>query len=114
MVDFILLIVDDYTNGCVLLLCFLSFYFFFFNLDLVWNKLSSMHPDKRILFVILITLCITNANNIFESGKKYTYSYVAESNSGVLLPSRAASSWGFQGQLDIQAIDNVVQLQVYT
>ncbi|KAK0168827.1 hypothetical protein PV327_002594 [Microctonus hyperodae] len=71
-----------------------------------------MYPDKKILFVILIILCITNANNIFESGKKYTYSYVAESNSGVLLPSRAASSWGFQGQLDIQAFDNVVQLQL--
>lgn len=50
---------------------------------------------------------------MFQSGKEFRYSYSALSSSGVLLPSAASSSWGFRGELIIQAEENVATMKVY-
>ncbi|KZC04099.1 Vitellogenin-3 [Dufourea novaeangliae] len=62
---------------------------------------------------VFLLLCNNNvAYGLFQPGKEYTYSYNALSSSGVLLPSEAASSWGFHGKLVIQAEENVATMQL--
>lgn len=67
---------------------------------------------KIILFIIIITISVTSGDNIFKTGKKYEYSYFAESNSGVLSPSKASSSWGMEGKFIVKTFNNIAQMQV--
>ncbi|KAF7992158.1 hypothetical protein HCN44_001483 [Aphidius gifuensis] len=63
----------------------------------------------KIIFVTIIFLIIvsvTSTKEIFRSHKTYVYSYLAESSSGVLLPSRAASTWGFKGKLFVKTTNS--------
>ena len=55
---------------------------------------------------------MTRSESLFMKGKEYIYSYEAISNTGVLLPSRASSSWGFEGILSIRAEENSTFMQV--
>lgn len=68
---------------------------------------------RRTLFIFLLLSNGNVAQNLFRSGKEYIYSYNATSNTGVLVPSNAASSWNFNGKLVIQAEDDYVTVQVF-
>ncbi|XP_017876855.1 uncharacterized protein LOC108623080 isoform X1 [Ceratina calcarata] len=67
---------------------------------------------NKIVLLFLFFCNVHIANSIFQSGKEYVYSYDAFSSSGVLLPSRASSSWGFNGKLKVQSEQNVVTMQL--
>ncbi|XP_057323031.1 uncharacterized protein LOC130666240 [Microplitis mediator] len=79
--------------------------------DVIWNKSFKMYR-KIILFIIIITISATSGDNIFKTGKKYEYSYFAESNSGVLSPSKAASSWGMQGKFVVKTSNSIAEMQL--
>ncbi|XP_043280856.1 uncharacterized protein [Venturia canescens] len=68
------------------------------------------------IFLIYVLCCETTGEYLFKPGKQYLYKYHAETNTGVLLPSKAASSFGFNGELKIQASENstIFQLQSVT
>ncbi|XP_033196752.1 vitellogenin-4 isoform X1 [Bombus vancouverensis nearcticus] len=71
-----------------------------------------MHKLKNIIFLFFLFCNNHVTNGIFQPGKEYIYSYNALSSSGVLLPSGASSSWGFNGKLKIQAEQNVATMQL--
>ncbi|XP_051171445.1 uncharacterized protein LOC127288178 isoform X1 [Leptopilina boulardi] len=73
--------------------------------DDLFDRHLSRHYGRRITF-ILIFLCVIRSESLFMKGKIYTYSYEAISNTGVFVPSRASSSWGFEGILSIIAEEN--------
>ncbi|XP_015599682.1 uncharacterized protein LOC107269863 [Cephus cinctus] len=82
---------------------------------------TDCHPRKfllrcymgKILFILALSFYGSVAENIFEPGKEYVYSYNATSNSGVLLPITAASSWGIYGTLVVQVPEeDVVVMQL--
>ncbi|XP_011707638.1 PREDICTED: uncharacterized protein LOC105462624 [Wasmannia auropunctata] len=80
---------------------------------------SSLVPSARLaqgigrtLFVLLFLSAESIAQNLFKSGKEYTYSYNVTSSTGVLMPSNAASSWYLNGKLVIQAEDDYVTVQL--
>ncbi|KAL7291123.1 hypothetical protein TKK_0015250 [Trichogramma kaykai] len=62
--------------------------------------------DVRLRLLVLATCCLVSlpgsAEGLFEAGKEYVYDYEAVSSTGVLLPSKAQSSWGFAGSLRIR------------
>ncbi|RLU25125.1 hypothetical protein DMN91_003217 [Ooceraea biroi] len=66
----------------------------------------------KTLFILLLLIAGNVAQNLFESGKEYVYFYDATSNTGVLVPSNAASSWSLRGKLVIQAEDDYVTVQL--
>ncbi|XP_012522846.1 uncharacterized protein LOC105828849 [Monomorium pharaonis] len=66
----------------------------------------------RILFIFLLLSTENVAQSLFRSGKEYIYSYNAESSTGVLVPSNAASSWNLNGKLVIQTEDDYVTIQL--
>lgn len=72
-----------------------------------------MYKPKEIIFLFFLLYNNHVTNSIFQSGKEYIYSYNALSSSGVLLPSGASSTWGFNGKLKIQAEKNIAIMQVY-
>ncbi|CAL7948266.1 unnamed protein product [Xylocopa violacea] len=72
----------------------------------------SMHKLTKIIFLLFLFCNNHVANSIFQSGKEYIYSYSTLSSSGVLLPSGASSSWGFNGILKIQAEENIATVQL--
>lgn len=72
-----------------------------------------MYKQKEIIFLFFLLYNNHVTNSIFQSGKEYIYSYNALSSSGVLLPSGASSSWGFNGTLKIQAEENIATMQVH-
>ena len=72
-----------------------------------------MHKLKEIIFLFFLFSNNHVTNSIFQSGKEYVYSYNALSSSGVLLPSGASSSWGFNGKLKIQAEQDIAIMQVH-
>ncbi|XP_043523814.1 uncharacterized protein LOC122535938 isoform X2 [Frieseomelitta varia] len=71
-----------------------------------------MHKLKEIIFLFFLFCNSHVTNSIFQSGKEYVYSYNALSSSGVLLPSGASSSWGFNGKLKIQAEQDIATMQL--
>ncbi|KOC70286.1 Vitellogenin-6, partial [Habropoda laboriosa] len=71
-----------------------------------------MHKLQKITFLLFLFCNNLVASSIFQSGKEYVYSYNALSSSGVLLPSGASSSWGFNGKLVIQTEQNVATMQL--
>ncbi|XP_033211866.1 uncharacterized protein LOC117169551 isoform X2 [Belonocnema kinseyi] len=77
----------------------------------LFDRLLPPHYGHRITF-FLIFLCMTRSESLFTKGKEYIYSYEAISNTGVLLPSRASSSWGFEGILSIKAGENSTFMQL--
>ena len=52
-------------------------------------------------------------DGFFIPGNEYVYDYEATSSSGVLLPSKAQSAWGFSGKLLIQVNEDTAFLQVW-
>ncbi|XP_015117477.1 uncharacterized protein LOC107041422 [Diachasma alloeum] len=68
----------------------------------------------KISWILVIASSIASGNDLFENGKKYTYSYFTEVSSGVLLPSRAASTWGLKGIFDVETTDTAAFLQLHS
>jgi len=66
-----------------------------------------------MLFILLLLSVGNVAQSLFKSGKEYIYSYDATSNTGVLIPSNAASSWSLNGKLVIQAEADYIIVQVF-
>ncbi|XP_017765465.1 PREDICTED: uncharacterized protein LOC108554635 [Eufriesea mexicana] len=71
-----------------------------------------MQKLNKIIFLLFLFCNNHVTNSMFQSGKEYVYSYDALSSSGVLLPSGASSSWGFNGKLRIQAEQNIATMQL--
>lgn len=70
-----------------------------------------MRQKTKCLFLFLLFgLCTADA--LFLKGKEYQYTYKATSSSGVFIPSKAASTWSFQGNLVVQAQEDSVIMQV--
>ncbi|XP_014616793.1 PREDICTED: uncharacterized protein LOC106793973 [Polistes canadensis] len=64
------------------------------------------------IFVFILLCSIQQIQGLFTPEKEYRYLYNATSSSGVLLPSGAASSWGLNGILVIQAKENAAVMQL--
>ncbi|XP_011162482.2 uncharacterized protein LOC105197692 [Solenopsis invicta] len=77
------------------------------------NLVAGLAPGiGRILFIFLLLSTEIVAQSLFRSGKEYIYSYNVTSNTGVLVPSNAASSWNLNGKLIIQAEHDYVTVQL--
>ncbi|XP_011307083.1 uncharacterized protein [Fopius arisanus] len=68
----------------------------------------------KISWILLLMAGTGDASDLFENGKRYTYSYFTEVNSGSLLPSRAASTWGLKGILDVETTDTAAVVQLHS
>ena len=88
----------------------MSKYFICFLDDLI-NRLTTLNYGQKFTF-ILILLCMARTESLLKEGKEYTYAYEVISNTGVLLPSKASSSWGIEGILTIKAKEDLVLMQV--
>lgn len=65
-----------------------------------------------IAFLYFTSLTSESAEALFRPGKEYVFEYEATSSSGVLVPSKAQSSWGFSGKLVIQVDGDTAWMQV--
>ncbi|KAK2579022.1 hypothetical protein KPH14_002816 [Odynerus spinipes] len=79
--------------------------------DINFSKCLLLQKIGR-LFLVFFLFSTKPICGLFTSGKEYTYLYNATSSSGVLLPSGAASSWGLNGILVIQAKENTAIMQL--
>lgn len=76
------------------------------------NKFLKCAITLRAALIIYLFLTVEIAEGIFTPGKEYIFDYEAVSSSGVLVPSKAQSSWGFSGSLIVKAYDDEVLIQV--
>nr|QGV11548.1 Vg1 [Tetrastichus brontispae] len=81
------------------------------SIELTSHKYLKCVITLRMALVLCVLLAARTVEGIFTPGKEYVYEYEAVSSSGVFVPSKSQSSWGFSGSLIVKAYDDEVLIR---